>query len=988
MANSLGDFIYIGSVSTPSFSFDADTIYDVSIDTSVDVIGMETRSDTMEIEVEYNDTDSELRNLAWATPVFYFSGDNMVGKFYSKKVIRTGTTKYRIECTSALGILDYEKFYGGLYTGQTFSKVVNDILWTNGITSAGKVYDKLRRGFYGYTSSTAHMYAMSVSGSGLNYMTCGMKADFVIHSCLLNSDLYKSRFASETSLKLPLLGAILYRDGQSLPTKEYGMYMEISRPSVNVDWPDFGTVYFAYGPDYVYMIGTPYGETSYSVDVDPYNQYAKINGVRYTISPETYGFYQTNLGYYGGGGNAEGYTSTKREVACDITYGAYQVWEWIFPEDGEEEPYKKPIYDFRSASNARTENTYFVIDTITGKTSGNLFYGEGVEAYSHTIQTINDYVYDFANDLEYAAGIADLTVYGWLPVCTKREAFHQLMFAKGVSLLKSGNGKLLFTSLTNSIAGEISNDDLYIGGTAEFLDHTNTIEVTEHSYTSTSETAEEESVLYENKLNVDNPYMIEFSGAPVEYNGTLGDIVCYLTNCNAAFVAGIGKIMGYPYLHEEKINRRQIGSYGDGKTVSVSDATLVTLVNSEVIADKLEAYYGSAYLVKNGVIFNEERTGNKYTFKNPFSETASGFLAKASLKVSSIIRSDCEFAVYDAPEMEDGFNHYVILSGSGIWTVPDEVLQAESPRIRAILIGGGNGGSSGYAGQDGEAFTSGKYSTEEAAGGDIGNPGNPGKVYDVVIDNPASTISYSCGTGGSGGAVNSSKTSVNAGSNGGNTTLTVGSTTYSSASGNVFENGYVNLFTGAVFAKKVTRPLGMSLPVEWGGEGTWNDPNSDIGTIVATFGKGGKGGHFESVSGSDYQLTQGQWSYAGNELSKYDEPPTYIGGYAGNSRQTPAMTGGLGGGSAWGARGSDGQDSNGTAIGNGGDGADATLTPVKPTTFNSRYFGYGGCGGAGGGGGGSSGAFHGSTATAGTGGLGGKGGKGGDGGDGCVIIYY
>lgn len=982
MANSLGDFIYIGSVSTPSFSFDADTIYDVSIDTSVDVIGMETRSDTMEIEVEYNDTDSELRNLAWATPVFYFSGDNMVGKFYSKKVIRTGTTKYRIECTSALGILDYEKFYGGLYTGQTFSDVVNDILWTNGITTAGKVYDKFRRGFYGASSS--HMYAVSTTGSTINYMTDGLKADFVIHSCLLNSDFYKTMYATETSLKLPILGGILY--SQSSVSKEYGIYMEMSRASVNDDWPAFGNMVFTYGNSYVFSLGTPSADTAYSVEVDPENQYAKINGVQYVISPASYGYYQTKLGYYGGGGNAEPNTNAQRDVACDITYGEYRVWKWEFDEEAEE-MVKVNLIDFRSAQNART-GSYFVINTINGKTSGNVYHGAGVDANSHTVQVISDYVADFARDISYAAGIDTLTVYGWIPVCTKRDALHQLMFAKGVSLLKSGNGKLLFTSVSNTIAGTISDDSLYIGGTAEYLDHTNIIEVTEHSYTSTEETAEEETVLYENKLNIENPYFVEFGNSPAEHTGTKGDMICYVANCNAAFVQGIGAIMGYPYLHEQKINTRKIANYGDGKTVSVSDATLVTLVNSEVIADKLEAYYGSVYLVKNEILSSDERNGNKYTFSNPFSESVSGFLTKSSQKVSSIIKNNCEFAVYDAPEMSTGFNHYVILSGSGTWTVPDEVLQAESPRIRAVLIGGGNGGSSGYAGQDGEAFTSGKYSTEEAKGGEIGTPGDPGKVYDIVINNPASTLTYSCGTGGSGGSVNSSKNSVNAGSSGGNTTLKSGSTTYSSNSGNRYDDGYVNMFSGDVFAKKVARPLGMSLPVEWGGEGTWDDPNSGIGTIVATFGKGGNGGHFTSVSGSSCQFTQGQWSYAGNELSKYDEPPTYIGGYAGNSRQTPAMTGGLGGGSAWGARGRDGQDSNGTSIGSGGNGADATLTPVKPTTFNRKYYGYGGCGGAGGGGGGSSGAFHGSTATAGTGGLGGKGGKGGDGGDGCVIIYY
>ena len=69
-----------------------------------------------------------LDKLPYGTPIWYYSGDTLMGKFYSKRVVRSGKTWFDITSVSAIGILDGQKHYGGIYTGQKFRDVAADII--------------------------------------------------------------------------------------------------------------------------------------------------------------------------------------------------------------------------------------------------------------------------------------------------------------------------------------------------------------------------------------------------------------------------------------------------------------------------------------------------------------------------------------------------------------------------------------------------------------------------------------------------------------------------------------------------------------------------------------------------------------------------------------------------------------------------------------------------------------------------------------------
>ena len=72
--------------------------------------------------------DLPMERLPYGTPIWYYSGDTLIGKFYLKRALRSGKFWVDITAVSAIGILDGQKHYGGIYTGQYFQDVAADII--------------------------------------------------------------------------------------------------------------------------------------------------------------------------------------------------------------------------------------------------------------------------------------------------------------------------------------------------------------------------------------------------------------------------------------------------------------------------------------------------------------------------------------------------------------------------------------------------------------------------------------------------------------------------------------------------------------------------------------------------------------------------------------------------------------------------------------------------------------------------------------------
>ena len=325
----------------------------------------------------------------------------------------------------------------------------------------------------------------------------------------------------------------------------------------------------------------------------------------------------------------------------------------------------------------------------------------------------------------------------------------------------------------------------------------------------------------------------------------------------------------------------------------------------------------------------------------------------------------------------NGFSHVMIVETSGTITLPAEV----SGKIRLVLISGGKGGSSGYAGNQVKypavenTSTGNHYKTKTqlpgppAEGGDPGDPGTGGRVFQITINASAGQqLAVVIGKGGKGGAFSAGENA--AGEDG--TDTTVGE--YSSASGQVVPGGFLDPINNVLYG----------------------------GTGIAGVKGGSGGGYLDDQEVQPESLSVAGVTYSGGSSIGLSSNVTHESGGSASQygKKKATAWGGYGGGPAYGANGSDGEAGQATAGGNfavatggkGGDGGNA-LPPAKAQTRGS-----GGTGGNGGGAPGSSGKaqvdnkfntspapdFQANTNP----GTPGKGSDGGEAADGVLLIYY
>ena len=571
-------------------------------------------------------------------------------------------------------------------------------------------------------------------------------------------------------------------------------------------------------------------------------------------------------------------------------------------------------------------------------------------------QTVKTVVTDIFGTLSIsvASNVANIKLYGWLPVSTRREALAQVLFATSAVLMEN-NGVFAVSGLSTSQKRTIGKDDTSYNAEIEYTSPVHDVVVLEHQYTAGTE----ETTLFEGTTSAGD--VITFS-EPCHSLVASGFSITSRGANYAIVSSGSGKLTGKKYIHstrEVKGSPTTRATSGNEQKVRVEDATLVSLVNSRAVADRLADYYAQSERIISDITYQYDDAGNVVSQYHPYDgKMVQSCIESLDITFSArLLAKSTTLVGYIPPDISqiEYYDTFEILTGSGTWTPPKG-----SKNGRAVLIGAGTGGQSGTDGKVGLYRTqplgglSGLVvATRYGLGGDGGiggSPGQPGKVYQIDIDiAQGKSYSYHCGNAGTGGISDGTETPVD-GNTGEDTTFD----SHSSALGSVPPSGFLNPLDGITYAQ----------------QGENGIPGA----------KGGDGGYFnldaeEKINGLDGESVG---SASGGKGGK---------GYWGS--ETSARAGGGGGGAAKEAPGTNGTDGEpydyNNQYGHGGDGG----TPTKPAKPNYGSAGNGGHGGGGAGGGGGyiadRGRERGVSVVSGTPG---KGSQGGDGGDGCIILFY
>lgn len=542
--------------------------------------------------------------------------------------------------------------------------------------------------------------------------------------------------------------------------------------------------------------------------------------------------------------------------------------------------------------------------------------------------------------------VAAATVSGYLPIAIRRDNLQQLLMVTGATLRTDERGKIYISAMSEGVAGVIGPDRCYIGGSVEESERIDGLQLTEHNYFKSGETA----VLFED--GVDGEELIEFSEPYHSLEITGGTIAESGVNFARIHATGTVTLTGKPYVHVTR--RVSVGNTSPAANIkSVSRCTLATPQIAQALAERLLAVLRCNRVIRVSATLGNERAGDVVDIFNPYTRKLErGTLRSQTVSLSGVNKAAMECLVgYMPGGVLSGFTNYVRLTNSGTWTVPSGV-----DVIRIILVGGGSGGSGGSRG------TAGGDSNEHAFGdggngGKAGKAGEGGKVFEISLRVAAAqTFDYVCGAGGAGGA---GETEAAKAADGGLGIDTIFGD-YSSAYGRRYAYGYLEGKTGATLAASGAEGYAGGN----GGDGTDEDWDWSGEGDTAVAAKGKKGEPVEN--------------YAGGKAGKFYSDEIH-------ERSYTDYTGAGGGGAAWGSAG--GNVGTKTESATGGDGA----TGISGE--NAAVYGQGGGAGNGGGGGGGAGTIRRYrlgevTYFVASGGAPGNGSNGGKGGDGVIYIYY
>ena len=584
----------------------------------------------------------------------------------------------------------------------------------------------------------------------------------------------------------------------------------------------------------------------------------------------------------------------------------------------------------------------FYGESAIGILNDTMHYG-GVYTGETVAEVAEEILEGIPHEIDPIAG--EIKLYGWLPIATKRDNLQQITIATAMAVRTKLDGSLFLTALTSDISGTFGSDRVAIGGNVSVDTPYTAVQISEHYY----QAIEDEVTLFSETST--KTEFLKFTEPMHDLSITNGIIKESGANYAIIECRGFTELVGKKYLHTTRsVTVGDVQNIITDKIYSITDATLITALNSSAVARKLYDVCTKQKTIQANTFFDNEKSGDVVSAVNPYSaEMESAFLKRQDINISAKLLANSDFLVGYIPSgIITGYTQRILITSNTNFVVPPGITE-----IRIVLIGAGQGGQ---AGGNGTAGGQGKTSAGESSvvRGDKGTPGAggeagmPGKINIITIQvTPGTSIAVRPGTKGTGGAANGALGTAG-------TDTTFGA--YSSADGAFIDTGYVDVLSGNKYGIIGAPGVdGKKSATAWEGVIYFN----------GTYYLSGENG-----SSQNYWLPGAEDAVVGQ--------------------------GGGGGGPAVGDNGAMGLDGsatynqgNGFATGGaGGKGADATIAGENATIPGSG--GNGGHGGGAGGGGG--GARHPTNpsqyAWPGSGGLGGLGSKGGDGAPGCVIIYY
>ena len=142
-------YYYLNSSTTLMFTDNNDTnengkIVEGSFYNDTSLLEDELSIDTIDVRVRYEATSPSLQNYTYGSLVEYYINENLNGKYYLTSIERLNKCEFIIHAQSAIGLLDDTMHYGGIYSGETASSIMQDIIGNKIVYTEHAIFSKIK----------------------------------------------------------------------------------------------------------------------------------------------------------------------------------------------------------------------------------------------------------------------------------------------------------------------------------------------------------------------------------------------------------------------------------------------------------------------------------------------------------------------------------------------------------------------------------------------------------------------------------------------------------------------------------------------------------------------------------------------------------------------------------------------------------------------------------------------------------------------------
>ncbi len=239
-----------------------------------------------------------------------------------------------------------------------------------------------------------------------------------------------------------------------------------------------------------------------------------------------------------------------------------------------------------------------------------------------------------------------VTITGYLPVCTRREALQQVALAIGALITTYGTDAVRLNPISDTVQGSFNGGQIFPGARLETGKRYAKVEVTRHSWVKSTEEEQLVSGEYINGTDV----LLTFSEPHYGYVISGGSLSASGDNWVQVTANGSVSITAKKYDHNTMVvsRRNQYATANEqGNVLTVDAATLVTASNVDAVLNRLYDAAMLRELLEEDVVVSGQTCGVRASSLNPWGTQTRGFITSmastytqnghtASIKISGI----------------------------------------------------------------------------------------------------------------------------------------------------------------------------------------------------------------------------------------------------------------------------------------------------------------------------------------------------------------